>query len=99
VTLAVAPPVNAAPVMPVRDTLSLVYDKWARHYNQCAECQRDEWYNPLLGETFLCAEGQELFRAWVRATRFVLPRLGNGKRHARADPYVTEDVYPEVARG
>jgi hypothetical protein len=70
-----------APTFAVRDGVSHVYDKWSRHYNECAECRRDDWYNPLMGEALLCALGRALFGMWVRMTRITVPPLGQRARY------------------
>lgn len=55
--------------------ISLVYRAWANHYNSCATCQHDDWYEPLLGEERFCDEGKRLFRRWVSAAQITPPPL------------------------
>jgi len=63
--------------------LGTVYRKWAEHYNSCETCQRDEWFNPLMGEPYFCEEGRRLFRAWVNTAQVTPPTQREGKRNGR----------------
>ena len=44
------------------------FDRWVRHYNNCSTCQRDDWYEPVYGFKWMCADGRALFRYWDTLT-------------------------------
>lgn len=53
--------------------LTAAYRAWAGHYNACAACQGDDWYDPAEGEANFCEAGRRLFAAWVRSARMSNP--------------------------
>lgn len=67
---------TAAPLLPATSQVGGAYAKWGEHYNACETCQRDDWYNPPLGEALFCTDGRRLFRTWVAtvALAFTAPR-------------------------
>lgn len=44
------------------------FTEWVYHYNGCADCQRDDWYDPVTVAHY-CKEGQHLFSNWARAAQ------------------------------
>jgi len=63
--------VNKAPLIKVgsgtRERLIWpAYEAWRLHYEACAECNRQDWYDPETAK--LCLAGVRAFNKWSRAS-------------------------------